>query len=268
VGPADSQTARSLGGTAAFAVLAVGLLLYDHLERNVPALIFWLSMALIVAILAWMIQRSQALAAAEAAAEGSIDPVTGLESRAGLERELEAALSPPASHRALLVFELDGLRAYNAHFGHAAGEEVLRRTARSLAEWAAPLGGTAYRIEDCRLAVLCDLEDGEAGPVALAAEAALHAREGEIPLGWHHGEVALPAEAGDPETAIQLAEKNLDAQGDRQHRSARRQAHSVLVRCWRRGGRTCASTCGRSPTGRSRSPVASASRRRSSTMSP
>jgi cytochrome c biogenesis protein CcdA len=55
--PADRGLVRAIGwrpavGPALFAVVAIGLLVYDHLDQRVPALVFWLTLGLIVAIFA------------------------------------------------------------------------------------------------------------------------------------------------------------------------------------------------------------------------
>lgn len=41
---------RSAVGPTVFAVVAIALLVYDHLNQRVPALVFWLTLGLIVAV--------------------------------------------------------------------------------------------------------------------------------------------------------------------------------------------------------------------------
>lgn len=45
VGPSDW---RSVIGPIAFALVAIALLIYDHVNQRVPALVFWLTLGLIV----------------------------------------------------------------------------------------------------------------------------------------------------------------------------------------------------------------------------
>jgi len=73
--------------------------------------------------------------AALARAEGNLqlactDTLTGLPNRYALE--LEMARLP--SEGSLTFVDLDGLKHYNDHFGHASGDELLRAFARDLAE--------------------------------------------------------------------------------------------------------------------------------------
>ncbi len=66
---------------------------------------------------------------------GGIDPVTGLPDRAMFEARLAAALDRPARRRsgaAVLLVDLDGIRAVNQMLGHAVGEDLLRAAARRL----------------------------------------------------------------------------------------------------------------------------------------
>ena len=64
-----------------------------------------------------------------------IDPLTGLADRQMFEARLAAALDRPARRRigcAILVCELEGIRAVNQVLGHAIGEDLLRAAARRL----------------------------------------------------------------------------------------------------------------------------------------
>ncbi|BDG72542.1 putative bifunctional diguanylate cyclase/phosphodiesterase [Roseomonas fluvialis] len=66
---------------------------------------------------------------------GGIDPLTGLSDRAMFEARLAAALDRPARRRggaAVLLVDLDGIRAVNQVLGHAIGEDLLRAAARRL----------------------------------------------------------------------------------------------------------------------------------------
>jgi HD-GYP domain-containing protein (c-di-GMP phosphodiesterase class II) len=129
----------------------------------------------------------------------------------------------------LLILDLDGLQTYNDRFGYAAGDELLRRVAQILIQSATPLGGTAYRLEDSRIALLIPSGESQLGEVVIAATAALHEEGRDLLIGRAYGEVAIPDEAIDPDRAMQIAGQRLTAHNQRQHRSARRQAHAVLM---------------------------------------
>lgn len=211
--------------------MAIALLIYDHLNRRVTELLFWLTLALIVAVFARMIEtvRRQSGVLWQHERSALSDPVTGLENRRKLKADIEAVLATPDDRRALVMLELDGLQAYSDRFGYPAGDDLLRRSAFSLVEAIAPLGGVAYRIDTDRLAALVPLAGRQLGEVVLAATASLRDDAADPVISRAYGDVAIPDEAAQPELAIQIAGQRLAAHKQRQHRSARRQAHAVLM---------------------------------------
>lgn len=67
--------------------------------------------------------------------DGGFDPLTGLADRAMFEARLTAALDRPPRRRsgsAVLLCDLDGIRAVNNMLGHAIGEDLLRAAGRRL----------------------------------------------------------------------------------------------------------------------------------------
>lgn len=218
-------------GPTAFAVVAIVLLIYDHLNRRVTELLFWLTLALIVAVFARMIEtvRRQSGALREQEQRSLSDPVTGLQNRRKLRADLEATLAAPSRRLVLVLLELDGLQAYGDRFGYTAANELLRRSARGLAEAVEPLGGAAYRIDAGRLAALVPRGERRHGEVALAVTGSLREDEMDPAIGRSYGDVAVPDETADPDVAFQIAGQRLIAHRQRQQRSARRQAHAVLV---------------------------------------
>ncbi|GGF95481.1 hypothetical protein GCM10007304_06690 [Rhodococcoides trifolii] len=93
--------------------------------------------------------------AATAEIEAESDPLTGLLNRRGWDRWLTPEnerwleFGDPA---AVVVADLDGLKEVNDRYGHAAGDELIRRTAGVLTDWAGPtdivarLGGDEFGI--------------------------------------------------------------------------------------------------------------------------
>lgn len=222
---------KSAAGPTVFACVSIALLVYDHLNRRVTELVFWLTLALIVAVFARMIEtvRNQSRALQQARKNLLADQAIGIENRRKLQAKLEATGRDPNSRRVLVLLELDGLRAYNDRFGYAAGDDLLRLFAQSLVEAVTPVGGTAYRIDRSRLAALVPSGDRQLGEVVLAATASLRELERDQLISSAYGEVLIPDETADPEVAFQIAGQRLTAHKQRQHRSARRQAHAVLM---------------------------------------
>ncbi|MGB7589026.1 MAG: HD domain-containing phosphohydrolase, partial [Solirubrobacterales bacterium] len=234
--PADERAVRRLrwksaAGPTVFALMAIALLVYDHLNRRVTELVFWLTLVLIVAVFARMIEtvRTQSRALQRARRIAISDQVTGLENRRKLRTAVEATLRQPNDRRALVLLELEGLRAYNDRFGYAAGDELLRLFAKSLVDAVTPLGGSAYRIDTNQLAALVPAGEQQLGEVVLAATSSLRELEGDQLISSSYGEVVIPDDANDPDLAFQIAGQRLSAHKQRQHRSARRQAHAVLM---------------------------------------
>ncbi len=83
------------------------------------------------------------------------DPLTGMFNRRRFEEELERALAHAERYRvpgALMVVDLDGLKAVNDTLGHAIGDELIERVARLLrhslrtSDVVARLGGDAFGV--------------------------------------------------------------------------------------------------------------------------
>jgi two-component system, cell cycle response regulator len=222
---------RSVIGPLVFVTAGIGLLIFNHLNERVTDVVFWLTLGLIVTIFARMLEtnrrQSQELEEQELAALN--DRVTALPNRRQLRSDIEATAARPGERRVLILLELEGLQGYVDRFGYPAGDELLRRSAQSLAEAVRPLSGAAYRFGTARLAALVPYDERRRGEVILAAADSLRDAEADTAMGRCYGEVEIPDETDDPEVAFQLAGQRLEAHRQRQQRSARRQAHAVLI---------------------------------------
>ncbi|WP_230203191.1 diguanylate cyclase domain-containing protein [Parafrankia discariae] len=87
------------------------------------------------------------------------DPLTGLANRALFTERLEGALrrgrDPGTGRLAVLFCDLDGFKRVNDEFGHAAGDDLLRVTARRLAGCVRP-ADTVARLGGDEFAILLD----------------------------------------------------------------------------------------------------------------
>jgi two-component system, cell cycle response regulator len=223
---------RSVLGPSLFAVVAISLLVYDHTNQRVPALVFWLTLALIIAVFGRMIDtlRMQSTVLEKHEENVRSDRVTGLENRQKLEEDITSLLGEGLDGgHVLVLFELDGLQAYNDRFGFEAGGALLRSFAANLVASVTPLGGAAYRDDGERFAALAPVGRSHLGEMVLTATASLRDDESGMSLGAAYGEVAIPEEAQDSTSAVRIAGQRLAAHKQRQHRSARRQAHAVLI---------------------------------------
>ncbi|WP_445620538.1 diguanylate cyclase domain-containing protein [Kushneria sp. Sum13] len=72
----------------------------------------------------------------------ALDPLTDLANRRGFHAGLASDLDrlAPGALVAMAMIDIDHFKAYNDHYGHAAGDEALRRVAQALADAARPAG--------------------------------------------------------------------------------------------------------------------------------
>ncbi len=220
---------RAVAWPAVFAGLSLALLVFDHLQERIGPLLFWLCVVLIACVFAWLVETARRKSAALAAERrrAARDAATGLRVRAGLDADLSAAVAE-RSPRRLIVLGLPGLQPYCDRAGAAAADRFAADFASRLAAESEPAGGSAYRIDYERFAVLVP-EVAELSAEALIAHPAPLDDGAETTLERGYGEVAVPGEAADPGSALGLAGQRLSDYQRRQQRSARRQAHAVLM---------------------------------------
>jgi diguanylate cyclase (GGDEF)-like protein len=181
------------------------------------------------------------LAAAEIIAHHAIreqamtDPLTGLGNRRRLTADLRTAFDENANTAGpslLLLFDLDGFKAYNDTFGHPAGDELLARLGQRLSHSVDGVG-RAYRLggdEFCAHLVLAGADPDE---LISTAAAALSETGPEFTIGASIGVVLLPQEADDTSRALMLADERMYANKRGRSTGAGCQASEVLLRTMR-----------------------------------
>jgi diguanylate cyclase (GGDEF)-like protein/PAS domain S-box-containing protein len=139
------------------------------------------------------------------------DELTGLRNRRKLLVDLEELFAGPSETVAqLLLFDLDGFKAYNDTFGHPAGDALLRLLAQRL-ERTVRGRGLAYRMGGDEFCVLAPV--GPEGPAELAqvAQAALAERGDGFDVTASYGSVLLPTEASSSTEALGQADQRMYA---------------------------------------------------------
>jgi diguanylate cyclase (GGDEF)-like protein len=139
------------------------------------------------------------------------DALMPIANRRGFMRELARTMALARRHgtpSSVVYFDLDGLKAINDRWGHAAGDAALQHVARVLVEnvrdsdVVARLGGDEFAV----LLVRADPAGAEQKAASLAAAIAAH------PLRWQGDEIPLSAAygarsfAGGAENAAELLE--------------------------------------------------------------
>jgi diguanylate cyclase (GGDEF)-like protein len=157
------------------------------------------------------------------------DPLTGLANRRQLAHDLEAVPGAANEDRParLVVFDLDGFKAYNDAFGHHGGDLLLTRLARALAAAAAPRG-TAYRLGGDEFCVLFS-EGADDPSVQRCLDALSEAGEG-FSIASSHGSVLVPREASDPDLAMQLADERMYSEKNSSRASAGQQTRNLALK--------------------------------------
>jgi two-component system cell cycle response regulator len=232
---------HSLGAIMAAPVgcglIAIGVLLYGSIAGIAGASI-WLAAATLVAVLARLLATaSENLRLV--AASGTLanrDALTGLRNRRALlaDLERETAAATESQPKLMLLFDLNGFKRYNDTFGHPAGDALLARLGRRLAECAGA-AGHAYRLggdEFCALIeIACEPQRDPHPPHEIAAELAGALLEsGEhFTIGACYGEVLLGVETCDPAEALRIADRRLYAQKTLLREPSRPEWRDVLL---------------------------------------
>ncbi len=138
---------RRLFGPAVFALVAVGVLGVAGLFSISPVAVVLACATLVVLVARTLLAfRDNTRLLEDARREALTDALTALGNRRRLARDFEsgALRQQPDFHQTLVLFDLDGFKAYNDAFGHPAGDALLARLGGRLEQAVAP--HVAYRV--------------------------------------------------------------------------------------------------------------------------
>jgi two-component system, cell cycle response regulator len=198
---------------AVCAVVATGILVYDHFARlNILAIVLsTITLALVIVRLGVTFRENSRLFELTRQ-EATTDVLTGLGNRRQLVADLDRRLHAETVHPTLLMLlDLDGFKSYNDTFGHPAGDALLARLGEKLAAVTGP-GGAAYRLGGDEFCLMATIEAGEAEPLIDRACAALSEHGEGFEIETSFGAIVLPDEATDASQALQLVDERLYAQ--------------------------------------------------------
>ncbi len=218
---------RAFASPTIFALAVLALLMLERQDMNEPA-VATLTVATLVAVvvrLALTFAQNHRLVT-----ELETDSLTGLSNRGKLAYDLDRLFSmdDPAPH-VLAYLDLDGFKAYNDAFGHPAGDALLVRLGRQLAD-AVGDRGRAYRMGGDEFAMLLDGDATSAGAAVAAGAAALSERGEGFKITCSCGSAELPSDAISRDTALQLADQRMYADKDSRRPSAGGEVEAVLLR--------------------------------------
>ncbi|HUA11323.1 MAG TPA: HD domain-containing phosphohydrolase [Solirubrobacteraceae bacterium] len=157
------------------------------------------------------------------------DALTGLGNRRALGEDLQAVLDRGEDAATLAFYDLNGFKLYNDTFGHAAGDQLLRRLGRALHE-SVERRGRAYRLGGDEFCVLLGGRYAPFSEVIGGTRAALAARGSGFDISTACGVIVVPDEAGSVGAALTLADARMYEDKGPGSRTGPRQIQSVLMR--------------------------------------
>jgi diguanylate cyclase (GGDEF)-like protein len=228
--PIDASGRSFLALPAVCGLAAIGVLVVDHVQRfNVVAVcLATLTLGAVLARLALSFRENGRLLD-HSRLEAITDPLTGLGNRRRLLEDLERAArkATEESQAVLVVFDLDGFKAYNDAFGHPAGDALLARLGSKLADVPGP-DGCVYRLGGDEFCLLARTRAAAVGALVDAGVDAL-TEEGEgFAVTSSFGVVFLPGDASGASDSLRIADQRLYAQ-KHQRRAQRDRPHTVLL---------------------------------------
>jgi diguanylate cyclase (GGDEF)-like protein len=160
------------------------------------------------------------------------DALTGIPNRRKLKLDLEQGLKQATLDQPLLLmlFDLNGFKAYNDTFGHPAGDALLIRLAKALDAAMTAHGGSAYRLGGDEFCVLASVDPHNTTRIVAAASQALSEHGGGFSITASYGAILLPQESHDVTEAMRSVDQRMYSQKTSKRRSPDRQSRDVLLR--------------------------------------
>jgi diguanylate cyclase (GGDEF)-like protein len=234
--PPVSATVDS--GVRQIVIPAIGALVAIGIEAaqrfiDVPPVAAILALVTLLAVVVRMALsfRDNQASLAVSTREALTDPLTGLGNRRRLIADLDHAVArrrQAGEVGLMVVFDLDGFKAYNDAYGHPAGDALLRRLGARLSSLVDGRGG-AYRLGGDEFCVLAECSAGEVDGLVAGAAASLGERGDGFLVTAAQGSVLIPVEAQTREEALQLADRRMYANKSRERSSAGTQSTDVLL---------------------------------------
>jgi two-component system, cell cycle response regulator len=217
----QAEDRREIVVPAVFAAVMIGLfaMQYDSATGGLSTVLWAATMTAVVVRLTMSDRENRKLLE-----EVRTDFLTGLGNRGRMQVELAETCERASGEQPamLYLFDLNGFKRYNDTFGHPAGDRLLSRLGGRL-KTAIGDDGSAYRIGGDEFCLLLTCAEDRFEAVARAAIEALTERDRGVAVSSSWGAATIPAEAGNPSEALQLADVRMYAQ-----KESRRPAHPAV----------------------------------------
>src|SRR4051812_20497451 len=213
-------------------IAALVLLFVDHFHRlgDVAAVLAFATLTVAGGRL-WLTLGEHMTLLGTSRGEATTDELTGIGNRRRLTDELVTELRSVTPARPLLVmlFDLNGFKAYNDTYGHPAGDALLTRLGAALAA-AVDVHGRAYRMGGDEFCVLARIPVERHAEFAAACRAALSESGDGFQISAALGMAVLDSSATDPADALRTADRRMYAEKNGRRASAGGQSTAVLLR--------------------------------------
>jgi diguanylate cyclase (GGDEF)-like protein len=155
---------------------------------------------------------------AELEQHADVDPLLDILNRRGFERELKRSLAYVKRYgtpAALLYVDLDGFKAINDRYGHAAGDRALREVAERLEgvvrerDLVARVGGDEFVVMLPDLAGSPDAAEALRDRVGAALRRPFELRDGVVALSATIGLARFPDQATTPRGLLDVADREM-----------------------------------------------------------
>jgi two-component system cell cycle response regulator len=236
VGARETVEREGIGQIAVplgFASAGLVMLVVGAADSTLNLLAVGLSAGALIAVMSRLALtfRENLAMLAHSRGEALSDALTGLPNRRALSRHLDRAIALADDERplVLVLFDLDGFKAYNDAFGHPAGDELLVRLGGNLRRYLDGRG-TAFRMGGDEFCAVFTPGESVAEPIIAGAGAALSERGEGFAIGCSYGSIFLPREAQSATEALRIADQRMYAQKSAGRASAGRQSTDVLLR--------------------------------------
>jgi two-component system, cell cycle response regulator len=226
------QSWRDVAVPGVGALAALGVLFVDHgqIRVNDPARYLAVGTLLVAVFRVLVAFKRSMRRQQESRVQAVTDALTGLGNRRMLVEDLDEAteIASEADPRLLVMYDLNGFKAYNDTFGHPAGDSLLTRLGQNLATTVAPYG-KAYRMGGDEFCALLAPESTPLGKLAAATAAALSELGDGFEIDAAHGAVLIPSDANSPSSALHLVDRRLYANKESRPIGVKRQLRGVLL---------------------------------------
>ncbi len=215
VAPAWRQRGR-LDGMAivlapvAMALVCLGIEFWDHFHRVQTVALIAASLGLVAVIGRLMFTFKEYLVLLQLTRVESLsDALTGLGNRRALVRRLDEYFASTGDEPSLLLlFDLDGFKAYNDTFGHGAGDALLQRLGARLRD-SVGSRGEVFRLGGDEFCIFVKGSSVNLPWVRAAATASLRESGEAFAISCSSGHTLLPGEAENTHDALQVADRRM-----------------------------------------------------------